>query len=54
MPTSELKKRIRNIPDFPRKGIQFKDITTLLSDPSSFQRAIDASLPAQPPSAGFT
>ena len=37
----ELKKRIRNIPDFPIKGIQFKDITTLLSDPSSFQRAID-------------
>lgn len=36
-----LKKRIRNVPDFPRKGIQFKDITTLLSDPSSFQRAID-------------
>ena len=36
-----LKKRIRNIPDFPRKGIQFKDITTLLSDPASFQRAID-------------
>lgn len=36
-----LKKRIRNIPDFPKKGIQFKDITTLLSDPASFQRAID-------------
>ncbi|NJD62058.1 MAG: adenine phosphoribosyltransferase [Deltaproteobacteria bacterium] len=36
-----LKNRIRNIPDFPRKGIQFKDITTLLSDPASFQRAID-------------
>jgi adenine phosphoribosyltransferase len=36
-----LKARIRNVPDFPKKGIQFKDITTLLSDPSSFQRAID-------------
>jgi adenine phosphoribosyltransferase len=36
-----LKNRIRNIPDFPQKGIQFKDITTLLSDPASFQRAID-------------
>jgi len=36
-----LKKRIRNIPDFPIKGIQFKDITTLLSDPGSYQRAID-------------
>jgi adenine phosphoribosyltransferase len=41
MVTSELKKRIRTIPDFPKKGIQFKDITTLLSDPSSFQQAID-------------
>jgi adenine phosphoribosyltransferase len=41
MQTSELKNRIRNIPDFPKKGIQFKDITTLLSDPSSFQQAID-------------
>ncbi len=41
MPTSALKKRIRNVPDFPRKGIQFKDITTLLSDPASFQQAID-------------
>ena len=41
MPTSDLKKRIRNIPDFPTKGIQFKDITTLLSDPASFQQAID-------------
>jgi adenine phosphoribosyltransferase len=36
-----LKNRIRNIPDFPQQGIQFKDITTLLSDPASFQRAID-------------
>lgn len=36
-----LKKQIRNIPDFPTKGIQFKDITTLLSDPESYQRAID-------------
>ncbi len=39
--TSELKKRIRNVPDFPQKGIQFKDITTLLSDPASFQQVID-------------
>lgn len=36
-----LKKRIRNIPDFPIKGIQFKDITTLLADPASYQQAID-------------
>jgi adenine phosphoribosyltransferase len=37
----ELKAKIRNIPDFPKKGIQFKDITTLLSDPKSFQMVID-------------
>lgn len=36
-----LKDRIRNVPDFPIKGIQFKDITTLLADPASYQRAID-------------
>ncbi len=36
-----LKKRVRNIPDFPQAGIQFKDITTLLADRGSFQRAID-------------
>jgi adenine phosphoribosyltransferase len=41
MVTSELKNRIRNVPDFPTKGIQFKDITTLLSDPASFQQVID-------------
>ncbi|MFQ5901188.1 MAG: adenine phosphoribosyltransferase [Thermodesulfobacteriota bacterium] len=37
----QLKKAIRDIPDFPKKGILFKDITTLLSDPVSFQRSID-------------
>src|SRR5574341_391748 len=35
------KAKIRNIPDCPKKGIQFKDITSLLADPASFQRAID-------------
>jgi adenine phosphoribosyltransferase len=37
-----LKKLIRDIPDFPKKGIIFKDITTLLSDKRGFARAIDA------------
>ncbi len=37
----DLKSKIRDIPDFPKKGILFKDITTLLSDPASFQRAVD-------------
>ena len=36
-----LKKIIRDVPDFPKKGILFKDITTLLKDPASFQRTVD-------------
>ncbi len=37
----ELKNSIRDIPDFPKKGIIFKDITTLLKDGKKFQGAID-------------
>jgi adenine phosphoribosyltransferase len=37
----DLKKIIRDIPDFPKKGIIFKDITTLLADGASFHRMID-------------
>ena len=37
----ELKKTIRDVPDFPKKGIIFKDITTLLKDAVSFQRMVD-------------
>ena len=37
-----LKSIIRDIPDFPKKDIIFKDITPLLSDPISFQKVIDA------------
>src|SRR5438309_7930366 len=32
---------IRDIPDFPKKGILFKDITTLLKDAAAFKQAID-------------
>jgi adenine phosphoribosyltransferase len=32
---------IRAIPDFPKKGIMFRDITTLLLDPAAFQDSID-------------
>jgi adenine phosphoribosyltransferase len=32
---------IRTVPDFPKQGIQFKDITTLLQDPASFRQAVD-------------
>lgn len=37
----DLKKIIRDVPDFPKEGIVFKDITTLLSDAKSFHRMID-------------
>ena len=37
----DLKQIIRDIPDFPKKGIVFKDITTLLGDAKSFQRMVD-------------
>jgi len=36
-----LKRAIRDVPDFPKKGIVFKDITTLLKDPALFRRTID-------------
>jgi adenine phosphoribosyltransferase len=36
-----LKNIIRDVPDFPKKGILFKDITTLLEDAKSFQRMVD-------------
>ena len=39
--TEVLKRRIRDIPDFPKKGIVFKDITTLLGDPAAFKQAMD-------------
>ncbi|MDX2238870.1 MAG: adenine phosphoribosyltransferase [Hyphomonadaceae bacterium] len=32
---------IRTIPDFPKPGIQFRDITTLLGDAKAFRRAVD-------------
>lgn len=37
----DLKRAIRDIPDFPKQGIVFKDITTLLGDARSFHRMID-------------
>ncbi len=36
-----LKSVIRDIPDFPKEGIIFKDITPLLSNPVSFKKVID-------------
>ncbi len=37
----ELKSYIRDIPDFPKKGVIFKDITTLLKDKRQFKRVVD-------------
>jgi adenine phosphoribosyltransferase len=37
-----LKSKIRSIPDFPKAGILFYDITTLLQDPAGFRAAIDS------------
>ena len=37
-----IKGKIRTIPDFPKKGILFRDITTLLSDPEGLRLTIDA------------
>jgi len=38
--SESLKKKIRSIPDFPKKGIVFRDITTLLKDQAAFQESI--------------
>jgi len=38
---ADLKKIIRNVPDFPIKGILFKDITTLLKNGKAFREAIN-------------
>lgn len=37
----EIKKLIRNIPDFPKPGIQFKDITTLFNNRWGLKRCLD-------------
>jgi adenine phosphoribosyltransferase len=37
-----LKAKIRHVPDFPKAGILFYDITTLLRDPAGFRLAIDS------------
>ena len=37
----DLRDAIRTIPDYPKPGIQFRDITTLLADARAFRRAVD-------------
>lgn len=41
MPTEALKSRIRHVPDFPKPGILFYDVTTLLRDREGFRVALD-------------
>ena len=41
MKLEDLKGKIRNIPDFPIKGVVFRDITTLISDPDAFKFTLD-------------
>ena len=38
---NDLKAAIRNIPDYPKPGIMFRDITTLLGNARAFRRAVD-------------
>jgi adenine phosphoribosyltransferase len=42
MLTIDLKQMIRSVPDFPKPGINFYDITTLLKDPQGLKATIDA------------
>ena len=37
----DLKKYIRSIPDYPKKGILFRDITTLIKSPQAFKYTVD-------------
>ena len=39
--SKEIEQAIRNVPDFPKPGIQFKDITPVLADPRLFMGTID-------------
>jgi len=44
MSAEDLRAKIREIPDFPKPGILFYDITTLLKDPAAFKEAINLML----------
>ena len=39
--STDLSNYIRSIPDFPKKGIDFKDVTTIWKDATGFQLAVD-------------
>ena len=41
MPEFDLKNHIRTVPDFPKPGIMYRDITTLLSHPQALKQSVD-------------
>ena len=41
MTLEEIRSLIRDVPDFPKPGILFKDITPVLADPAAFRATID-------------
>jgi adenine phosphoribosyltransferase len=41
MAAIDLKSKIRDVPDFPKEGIVFKDIMPLLADPAAFEQTVD-------------
>src|SRR5260370_2072866 len=45
---NKLRAGVRDVPDFPKKGIVFKDITPMLSDPALFRAPIDLFLEPSP------
>ena len=50
--TGWLKEFIREIPDFPKAGVSFKDFTPLLADPKAFRVTIDALVAELDPGGG--
>ena len=46
--SSDLRDSIRSIPDYPKPGIMFRDITTLLGDARAFCRALDDAIMTAP------
>lgn len=49
--SSILASAVRNVPDFPKPGVQFKDITPILADSALFRRAVDALIEPYSPGA---
>ncbi|HRE20051.1 MAG TPA: adenine phosphoribosyltransferase, partial [Rhabdaerophilum sp.] len=41
LPSNDLRSAIRTISDYPKPGIEFRDISTLLGNPRAFRRAVD-------------